>query len=181
MLVAAYGWRLSRYRRAFLADARDPATTFAFFTFTAASDVLGARLAADGHHAWAAVLLIAAVLAWLLLSYGLPLGLVTRRGARPALAGVNGTWFLWTVGTQSVAVAVTAFPPSPARTLAPVAVGFWAVGVVLYLLIAGLALACLLQFPVAQARLTPAYWVFMGATAISVLAGAGILGLPPAR
>ena len=178
VLVAAHGWRLSWWRPEFAADATDPAKAFAFFTFAAASAVLAAQLAADGHHAWATVLLAAAVLAWLVLGYGLPLRLVTRHGTRPALAGVNGTWFLWTVGTQSIAVALTAFPPALAGTLAPAAVGLWAVGVLLYLLISGLALACLLQFPAEPARLSPAYWVFMGATAISVLAGARILGLP---
>ncbi len=178
-LLVAYGWRLSRYRPQFLADAANPAKAFAFFTFVAGSDVLGTRLALDGHHAWTAVLLILAVLAWLLLTYGMPLGLVTRHGTQSALAGVNGTWFLWTVGTESIAVSATTFPRSLARTLSPMAVGFWSVGVVLYLLIAGLVLAALLQFPVEPAGLTPAYWVFMGATAISVLAGAKILGLPP--
>jgi tellurite resistance protein TehA-like permease len=38
-----------------------------------------------------------------------------------------------------------------------------------------LVLTSLLQYPVRPADLTPAYWVFMGATAISVLAGAQIL------
>jgi tellurite resistance protein TehA-like permease len=178
VLVAAYGWRLARHRALVLADAADPARAFAFFSFVAASDVLAARLASDGHHLLTAALVVVAGLAWLLLSYGLPLGLVTRRAGGPALAGVNGTWFLWTVGTQSVAVALTAFPPAVARRLAPLAVGLWAVGVVLYLLVAGLALARLLLFPAEPAALTPAYWVFMGATAISVLAGAGLLGLP---
>jgi tellurite resistance protein TehA-like permease len=39
--------------------------------------------------------------------------------------------------------------------------------------------AVLLAGPVDPAGLTPAYWVFMGAAAISVLAGAQILRLPP--
>jgi tellurite resistance protein TehA-like permease len=49
---------------------------------------------------------------------------------------------------------------------------------VLYLITATLALAGLLHFPVQAATLTPAYWVSMGATAISVLAGAKVLALP---
>ena len=35
VLAAAYGWRLSRWRHDFAADATDPANAFAFFTFTA--------------------------------------------------------------------------------------------------------------------------------------------------
>ncbi len=178
VLVAAYGWRMVRYPGDLLADAADPRKAFAFFTFVAGSDVLGTRLAADGHHWATGVLLILAVLAWLVLTYGMPLGLVTRHGSRSALARINGTWFLWTVGTQSIAVAVTSFPPPVSGWLIAVAVAFWSVGVVLYLLIAGLMLAGLLHFPVEAATLTPAYWVFMGATAISVLAGARVLILP---
>ena len=182
-LAAGYGSRLARYRRAVLADAADPPKAFAFFTVVAGTDVLGARLAAGGYQAVTAVLLAAAGLVWLLLSYGIPLGLFTRRSPRPARAGVNGTWFLWVVGTQSIAVSATALlpaaSPAPGGLLTAVAVGTWAVGVVLYLLIAGLVLAVLLRFPVEPAGLTPAYWVFMGATAISVLAGARLLGVQP--
>jgi tellurite resistance protein TehA-like permease len=178
LLVLAYGWRLVCYRREFLADTADPRKAFAFFTFVAGSEVLGSRLAADGHYGATVALLILAGLAWVLLSYGMPLGLMTRDGTRSALAGSNGTWFLWTVGTQSIAVCLTSLRPPLASGLAAAAVGFWAVGVVLYLLVAGLVLAALLHFPVEPASLTPAYWVFMGATAISVLAGAKLLGLP---
>ncbi len=51
---------------------------------------------------------------------------------------------------------------------------------VLYLLIAVMVAIALMQYPVQPAELTPPYWVFMGATAISVLAGALILRLPRA-
>jgi tellurite resistance protein TehA-like permease len=176
VLVAAYGWRFARYRREFLADATDPVRAFAFFTFVAGSNVLGAGLAASRLSGITAGLLVIAGLAWLLLGYGVPAALIARRGARPALAGANGTWFIWVVGTQSVAVAVTALPSSAALTA--LAVACWSVGVVLYLIIATLVLAALLLFSARPADITPPYWVFMGATAISVLAGAQILRLP---
>jgi hypothetical protein len=50
LLVIACGWRLAGYRREFLADAADRRGR-SRFTFTAASDVLAARLAGDGHTA----------------------------------------------------------------------------------------------------------------------------------
>jgi hypothetical protein len=53
---------------------------------------------------------------WLLLSYSLPL-LVGTHGPQPALAGANGTWFIWVVASQSVAVAATSLhPPVPVRS-----------------------------------------------------------------
>jgi tellurite resistance protein TehA-like permease len=58
------------------------------------------------------------------------------------------------------------------------AVACWGIGVILYLLTAGLMTAALLTVPARPAELSPAYWVFMGATAISVLAGAQLLRLP---
>jgi len=176
ILVVAYGWRFARYRREFLADATDPVKAFAFFTFVAGSNVLGAGLAADHFPGITAGLLVIAGLAWLLLGYGVPGALIARRGARPALSGANGTWFLWVVGTQSVAVSAAALPPSAG--LAALTVACWSVGIVLYLIVATLVLAALLLFGAGPAEVTPPYWVFMGATAISVLAGAQILRLP---
>ena len=177
VLAVLYSWRLASYRPQFLADLQDPRRAFAFFTFTAASDVLAARLAGDGHTAAAAVLLVIGGCGWLLLSYTLPLLLLGHNRAQPALAGANGTWFVWVVGTQSIAVAATSLHPVPAA-LAALAICCWSIGVVLYLLIAGLVAADLLTYPVRPAEVGPPYWVFMGATAISVLAGAQILHLP---
>ncbi len=59
LLAIAYGWRLAGFRREFLAATADPRQAFAFFTFTAASEVLAARLTDDGYTAVAAVLLAA--------------------------------------------------------------------------------------------------------------------------
>lgn len=178
VLVAGYGWRFASYRAEFLADATSPVLAFTLFTFVAGSDVLGARLAGAGYYLLTEILLVLAGAAWLVLSYGTPLVLITRHGDQSALAGINGSWFLWTVGTESLVVSLTSLAgPLPAG-LAALATALWAVGVVLYLILATLVLAGLLHFPVHAARLTPAYWVFMGATAISVLAGAKVLGLP---
>jgi tellurite resistance protein TehA-like permease len=106
-----------------------------------------------------------------------PLLLINRHGTQPALAGANGTWFVWVVGTQSLAVSATVLP-SPSGALVALSVACWSVGVVLYVVVTVLVVIRLLQYPIQPAELTPAYWVFMGATAISVLAGAQILLLP---
>src|SRR5512135_2134261 len=113
---------------------------------------------------------------WVLLSYGI-LPLVAGQGAsragpahepafRSALAGANGTWFLWPVAGQSVAVGLTSLTPPVPVALTDLAVACWAVGAVLYFLVAALVTAALLTGPARAADLTPAYWVFMGAAAI---------------
>lgn len=179
LLAGAYAWRLAAYPHQMRADAADPRRAFGFFTVAAGSDVLAARLAGAGQTAAASVLLVIGGVSWVLLSYSLPLLLAGGSRSRPALAGINGTWFLWAVASQSVAVGLTSLPAPLPAALAALAVACWAVGVILYLLIAALMVAALLASPLDPAELTPAYWVFMGAAAISVLAGAQILRLPP--
>jgi tellurite resistance protein TehA-like permease len=169
-----YAGRLAVNRAGVRADAADPGRAFGFFTLAAGSDVLAARLAAGGWPAAAAVLLVIGGISWLVLSYLPPLLLTGR-----SLAGASGSWFLWPVATQSVTVGLTSLPPPWPDDLVAVAVACWAVGVILYLLVAGLVTAARLAHPIRPAELTPGYWVFMGASAIGVLAGAQILRLSP--
>ena len=82
-------------------------------------------LAADDHLAAAAVLLVIGGVRWAGLGYLLP-PLLAGRG----LGGACGSWFLWPVATQSVAVGFTSLlPPWPGGPVA-VAVACWAVGVI---------------------------------------------------
>ncbi len=173
VLAAVYAGRFAVNRAGVCADAADPGRAFGFFTLAAGSDVLAARLAAGDGPAAATVLVVIGGISWLVLSYLLP-ALLAGRGLR----GASGSWFLWPVATQSVAVGLTSLPPPWPDGLVTVAVACWAVGVIGYLLVAGLVTAARLAFPVRPGELTPGYWVFMGASAISVLAGAQILRLP---
>lgn len=177
VMSGAYALRLAWYHREFAADARDPRRAFGFFTFGAAAGVLAAPLAASGDVAPAALLLILAAAGWLLASYSVPLLAGGEQTLRPPLAGANGTWFVWIVGAQSVAVAATAFPPPLPVALSALAICCWAIGVVLYLVVAVLVVTARLEFRLRPADPTAPYWVFTGATAISVLAGSQILRL----
>lgn len=177
-LVVAAAWRLLRWPKELLADLVSP-RGFAFLTFVAAANVVAARLALGTWWWPAAVLLIVGVIGWVILGYGVPLGLIADARRHPTLDQFNGTWFIWVVGTQSVSVAcATLIPFGPARLLAVIEAVCWSIGVVLYLLLAGLGLARLLVRPVTARDLVPPYWVFMGAAAITVLAGARLLALP---
>ncbi|MFD5650566.1 tellurite resistance/C4-dicarboxylate transporter family protein [Streptomyces sp. NPDC127039] len=179
VLWAGYVWRMVFRWRRFRADLAG-AYGFAFLTLVAASEVLAGRVALDGHYGAATVLTVIGVAGWLVLGYGVPLLLVCSGHALP-LRQVNGTWFIWVVGTQSVAVATAALAPhTGGRVLGILASVCWAVGLLQYLLVAALALARLVLEPAEPKELTPPYWVFMGAAAISVLAGASLLRLPSA-
>ncbi len=183
VLCGALGWRVIRYGRRVVEDLTAADRAFAFFTIVAASNVLGARLAADGHRVAAIAFAGLGLVIWLGLTYIIPVRLVLGPRPQPVLAGVNGTWFIWVVGTQSIAV-MAAVLDQPAdghaRVTALAAVLMWSVGVVLYLMVATLVLTRLLLLEVRPQDLTPPYWVTMGATAITVLAAAQILAMPPA-
>jgi tellurite resistance protein TehA-like permease len=180
VLSAALAIRLASYRSSVAADIRAPERVFGFFTIVAGLDVLGLRLQAAGHPLATAILAGLAAVVWFVLTYGVPASLLA--GERESvLGGVNGTWLLRVVSTQSLSVAASALVPawpSQSGLLAPAAVGLWSVGLVLYLLLVTLILLRWLTVAISPATLGPAYWILMGATAITVLAGARILGLP---
>ena len=161
---------------------QDPSVAMAYFTFVAGANVLGIRLVMTGHPAFTAGLAIAATVVWVVLNYGLPWSIVAR-ARRPVLREFNGTWFIWEVGTQSLAIAATglvgAFHGTALRQhLAEAAACLWGVGIVLYLVLVVIIILRLMVIEVTPAEMGPAYWIAMGATAISVRAAAGILGLP---
>jgi len=173
--------RLIAFLPSVAADVRAPDRVFGFFTITAGIDVLGLRLASAGHPLATAILAGLAAAVWLVLTYGVPASLLLTRTHDSVLGGVNGSWLLWVVSTQSLSVAASTLVPvwpSQSGLLAPVAVGLWSVGLVLYLLLVSLIVLRWLTVAMTPETLGPPYWILMGATAITVLAGAKILGLP---
>jgi tellurite resistance protein TehA-like permease len=181
VLVVALAARLVLFRSRVAADIRAPDRVFGFFTITAGLDVLGVRLALAGHPLVTAILAAVAAAIWLVLTYGVPASLLLTRSSDSVLAGVNGSWLLWIVATQSLSIAAAALVPawpSQARLLAPVSAALWSVGLLLYLMVVALIMSRWLTVPMTPATLGPPYWILMGATAISVFAGARDLGLP---
>jgi tellurite resistance protein TehA-like permease len=117
------------------------------------------------------------------LGYVVPWTAVLGRAHRPVVAGANGTWFIWVVASQSVAVLAAALEPTGIlwrRELALLAVFSWSIGVFLYGAAGIFVAARMLLYPLRPVDLTPPYWVAMGATAITVLAGAGIVQMADA-
>lgn len=171
--------RLILHSTAVATDARNPSTCFGFFTIVAGANVLGVRLDMSGLHRPALALGIGSALIWLFLTYGLPSLLLMARQGASVLEQVNGSWFLWVVGTQSLATAAaSAGRASGSDTLAAVAVALWGFGVALYLLITTVVVLRLLAAGAEPGAFGPAYWIAMGATAITALAGSQILRLP---
>ncbi len=182
-LLVATGARLVRHPRAAARDLADPERSFGFFTFVAGVNVIGVRLVLDGHTNAAGVLLAVSLVAWLLLGYVIPAVAVLHPRRHPSISHANGTWFIWAVASQSVTVLAATLQPTgvPGSTvLALVAVFSWSLGVFLYGVVVVLVVVRLTRYPFTPADITPPYWVAMGATAITVLAGSRIVAMDQA-
>ena len=172
-------WRLISYPARVFADASQETRAFGFFTFVAGGNVLAVRLSTAGLEVPALILMAVSAAAWVLFTYGLVARLAVVTG-KPGLGAASGGWLLWVVGTQSVgaaAAAIAAEHASVAGDFAFVAAGMWAVGVILYLVLIAIIMARLLLVDLPPEQLSHPYWIAMGATAITVLTAARILGL----
>ncbi|MCL1870363.1 MAG: tellurite resistance/C4-dicarboxylate transporter family protein [Promicromonosporaceae bacterium] len=182
-LLSLTVWRVVAYRGAAAEDFMDPRRAFGYFTYVAGTNVFGVRLALAGHHTATAVLLTFTFLAWVVLGYVVPWTAVLGRQERPVVITANGTWFIWVVASQSVAVAAATIEPvfeAGRRELALLAVVSWSVGVFLYGAAGVLVALRLMLYKFGPEELTPPYWVSMGALAITVLAGARIVEMADA-
>jgi tellurite resistance protein TehA-like permease len=191
VVIAAAAWlaaiaatlaRLARSPAGLRADAVAPGRGFAWYAVVAACVVLGSCLARVGGPGVPAAAALAgvAVAAWLTVT-GLVPARIARRAARPDLQSVTGTLYLWPVATQSVAIAAAVLAADgelPAEPGVIVAIVAWSAGVLLYLVTLILVATRLVLAGPGPAGTRAAYWVTMGAAAISVLAAALIVRAP---
>jgi tellurite resistance protein TehA-like permease len=152
----------------------DPGEAFGWWTLVASLGVCGTLGATLGVGAAPVVALVIGGPIWLILTYGLLPWLLLHTPARPLTAHADGAWFLWVVGTESIAIscATLGFPV--------VALALWGVGLVLYLLLAAVVLMRMVSSRGGPVVVAPTAWVVAGATAITTLAGARLLEHAPA-
>ncbi|MEO7114905.1 MAG: tellurite resistance/C4-dicarboxylate transporter family protein [Caldimonas sp.] len=168
--------RMLRHSRRFFGDMADHLRGPGFFTMVAATAVLGTQfvIIADRYGAGVAAWVAATVL-WFLLTYSIFTAL-TIKPRKPTLAdGINGTWLLAVVATQSIAVLsalLAAHNAQPYKLeLNFLALSMWLWGGMLYIWMMSLIFYRYTFFPLAPSDLSPPYWINMGAMAISTLAG----------
>jgi len=176
-LWALNAMRAARHTRAFASDLTDHLRGPGFFTWVAASGVLGAQFVIlhDNYAvAWALWGLAAAL--WVAFTYAI-FAMFTVKEEKPSLErGISGAWLLAVVATQSIAVlsALLAMREAAAfkRELNFLALCMWLWGGMLYIWMMSLIFYRYTFFRLAPGDLTPPYWINMGAMAISTLAGA---------
>lgn len=180
LLAVLYAVRWARYRSDVMRDLRNPEQSFGYFTIVAGTGVLAVGLL-DTPFSDASIALVAlAALIWFVLGYAIPWVVLMERDGKPILPRTNGTWFVWSVASQSLAVGLAAVEPLVPGLSTPIgmlAVLSWSVGALLYASIAVLIILRIVHLGLSAAEFAPSYWVSMGALAISVVAGTGIIDM----
>lgn len=181
-LWVLYIRRAIAHRSAMLHDLRDPETAFAYFTVVAGTDVLAVRLLQEGMVGIAVPLLFLAAVLWFIFGYLLPWQVFMTRDGKPILSRTNGTWFVWAVASQSLAIGMAQVQPffeEGAEWISILAVLSWTVGVAIYAGVAMLVLLRIIHFGITPREFEPPFWVAMGAMAIAVVAGTHIVDMQP--
>lgn len=164
-----------RVRADIISHARGPG----FFTLVAGTCVLGSQLLLlTGNRPVALGLWGVGIVLWLVVMYAF-FTAVTTRTDKPTLAtGINGSWLIATVATQSVSILGTLLAvhlEEPPEAWFFFTLCMYLLGCMLYLSIITLIFYRFTFIELTTASLTPPYWINMGAVAITTLAGSTLI------
>jgi tellurite resistance protein TehA-like permease len=184
--VAAYGvlglmliGRLMFYAGQALDDLRDHGRGAGYFTVVAGTCVLGTDLlVVVGNTAAARMLWYAGIVLWVAVMYGFFTATIVREQKPTLEAGINGAWLIATVATQSVSILGVLLAPGMGEGRAVAlffALCMYLLGGMLYLSIITLIFYRFTFLTLTMDRLTPPYWINMGAVAITTLAGSTLV------
>jgi tellurite resistance protein TehA-like permease len=171
--------RALRYAGRILDDLRDHSRGPGFFTLVASTCVVGSQfllIAKKPQIAWG--LWCCGVVLWVLVMYAFFTATIIREHKPTLEAGINGAWLIASVATQSVSVLGTqlsTYVVEGREILLFFAVCMHLLGAMLYLAIITLIFYRFTFLELTMERLTPPYWINMGAVAIATLAGSTLL------
>ena len=174
--------RILLYFRRVLADLGDHGRGPGFFTLVAGTCLLGSQLLIVGGQALAPrVLWSIGIVLWFLVMYSFLTATIVRVHKPSLEDGINGAWLIATVATQSVSVLGTLLVPqmtSGREAALFFVLCMYLLGAMLYLTIITLIFYRFTFLELPMERLTPPYWINMGAVAITTLAGSTLLLVP---
>src|SRR5690606_9164001 len=126
----------------------------------------------------AKILLIVAGIAWLIIGYGFFFNITVTKNKKSLNEGINGTWLVVIVAIQALSVLIS-FLSEDFGSSAPiylfVALCLFLLGCVFYLYIMSLIIYRISFFSLNAGELGAPYWINMGATAITTLAGSMLI------
>lgn len=173
--------RLLNYRQYIWADVINSARSAGFFTMVAATCILGSQFVIlTQNYAIATGLWILGVCLWVFIIYLFFTVVTTVQDKPPIEIGLNGTWLIVIVSTQSVSILGTHLSSqvevaSHRDMLLFFTLCMYLLGGMLYIPIITLIFYRFSFIPINEQNLTPPYWINMGAVAITTLSGSVLM------
>jgi tellurite resistance protein TehA-like permease len=158
-----------------VADISSHAKGAGFLTLTAGACILGTSYAqAHDNFNLASLFWYFGMLTWTVFVFSFLSSVILAREKPSPEKGLDGTWFLLVVSTQSLSILAGTLAPH--LLLSPNVTVFFSIfdfslGAMLYILLVPVVTYRLLFYPMKPEEVTPSYWINMGAAAITTLAG----------
>lgn len=150
-----------------------------FFTIVAALCIVGNQFILLNHNiSTAKLLLIVAGVAWIFIGYGFFFNITVTKDKKPLNQAISGTWLLIIVAIQALSSLIsflTEGKDQPAYFLLFLALCLFLLGCIFYLYIMSLIIYRISFFSLNAQELGAPYWINMGATAITTLAGSMLI------
>lgn len=179
ILTVLYIGRLIFYRTNFINDIQDLAKSPGLLTYVAGTCVLGNQfIVIVGNYTVATILFYIGSIAWLFLIYTVFTVFTVKRGKPPINKAISGVWLLIIVSTQSVSILASQLIHHlsfPNDIVSFFALAMFLCGCMFYIIIITLIVYRMSFFEMRAEEFAPAYWINMGAVAISTLAGSTII------
>lgn len=172
--------RAVRHPSAVARDVASHARGPGYFTLVAGTCVLGMQFVTVlPVPALAAALWLLGALLYVVVIYTVLLCLIVRAEKPPLAESLGGGWLVAVVATQAVSLLgghVYASFPGAGQGILFATLCFWLAGGMLYVWIMGFVFYRYLFLPMRPVDMGAAYWIDMGAVAISTLAGVTLIG-----
>lgn len=175
--VARVFWYWSAVR----IDLLNPRMVFSYFTFVAATSIVGLLLSERGHIAGAVACWFLAFVAWCLLLY-LAFSVLTFLTHEHNVNIVHGGWLIAIVGTQSLVLLGSRIAPDLGAYAGYMMVEvhlLWGLGLIFYGIFVTLFCHRIFFLTLKPQDISPLLWVVMGAAAITANAGTSLITEDP--
>jgi tellurite resistance protein TehA-like permease len=171
--------RIFGYTEFLVKDILDHVKGMGFFTLVTATSLIGTQfILLENNYDIAVIFWYVALILWLIITYTIFTNL-TIKSDKPSFSdGINGSWLLAVVSTQSLAILsgkLSMHFTDYKLLLNFFAFALWLWGGMLYIWMISLIFYRYTFFKFSPSDLTPPYWINMGAMAISTLAGSVLI------
>ena len=178
VLAIAFILRLIFYFRRVVQDIVDHQNGPGFFTLVAGSCILGVQLVVlNDLTVIPQILLAIATVLWFIIIYAFFTAITVKEEKPRIEKGINGSWLIIVVATQSVAILTTFLAEGfeSHDNMLLFALCMYLIGCILYILINGMIVYRFSFFMFKPTELGAPYWINTGATAITTLAGSTLM------